>query len=149
MRGSAGKLEEKSNLRLSLQEYLYSAREALLRAVTALRKAQWSMRLVTGMWAKSPTSGKRFWCFLVYSLELCQHNTIDPGYGCLQDWTTVHFWPRDHGAWRQSHLLRALIRWWVVYCLGEEVAVLRKAHLAEGSYWLVFSSFRSWLEFQQ
>jgi len=30
MRGSAGKMEEKSNLRVPLQEYLYSAREALL-----------------------------------------------------------------------------------------------------------------------
>lgn len=92
---------------------------------------------------------KKILMFLGLPTRALPAQYFDPGYGCLQDWTTVHFWPRDHGARRQSHLLWALIRWWVVYCLGEEVAVLRKAHLDEGSYWLVFSSFRSWLGFQQ
>jgi len=47
---------------------------------SSVGKAQWSSRLGTWMWAKSSTSGKRFWCSLVYPLDFCQHNTTDLGH---------------------------------------------------------------------
>lgn len=59
---------------------------------SSIGKARWSTRLVTWTWAKSATPGKSFWCFLIYPLAFCQHNTTDLGPGLFADLANSHGW---------------------------------------------------------